>query len=71
MWFGLCRLPFVFGGLAERFNATVLKTVVPETVPGVRIPHPLHRYPTWFRRFLGLAKSHQLAFSIIVQSVLL
>jgi hypothetical protein len=28
-------------GLAERFNAAVLKTVVLERVPGVRIPHPL------------------------------
>lgn len=28
-------------GLAERFNAAVLKTVVLARVPGVRIPHPL------------------------------
>ena len=26
--------------MAERFNAAVLKTVVPERVPGVRIPLP-------------------------------
>ncbi len=29
-----------YGGLAERTNATVLKTVVPSQAPGVRIPHP-------------------------------
>lgn len=28
------------GGMAERSNATVLKTVVLVTVPGVRIPLP-------------------------------
>ena len=29
-----------FGGMAEWFKAAVLKTVVRETVPGVRIPLP-------------------------------
>jgi hypothetical protein len=39
----LLNLAFVAErGLAERFNAAVLKTVVLERVPGVRIPHPLH-----------------------------
>ena len=28
------------GGMAERSNAAVLKTVVPSRVPGVRIPFP-------------------------------
>src|SRR6266542_3752667 len=28
------------GGVAEWFKAAVLKTAVPETVPGVRIPPP-------------------------------
>jgi hypothetical protein len=35
------------GGVAEWFNAAVLKTVVPARVPGVRIPppppHSLHK----------------------------
>ena len=31
--------PFTIGKLAERFNAVVLKTTEPATVPGVRIPH--------------------------------
>ena len=30
----------MFGGLAERSKAAVLKTVVPARVPGVRIPKP-------------------------------
>jgi hypothetical protein len=30
----------VNGGMAERFNAAVLKTVDGETHPGVRIPLP-------------------------------
>lgn len=33
------------GGMAERTNATVLKTVGPATVPGVRIPLPPLRNP--------------------------
>ena len=31
------------GGLAERLNATVLKTVLRGTVTGVRIPEPPHQ----------------------------
>ncbi len=30
----------VAGGMGERFNPAVLKTVEPERVPGVRIPLP-------------------------------
>ncbi len=33
------------GGVAERSNAAVLKTVVPLRVPGVRIPPPPHLSP--------------------------
>lgn len=36
----VCAKSMPRGGLAEWFKAAVLKTVVLERVPGVRIPHP-------------------------------
>ena len=36
----VCYTTKLYGGLAERSKAAVLKTVVPARVPGVRIPKP-------------------------------
>lgn len=47
--------PHIFGELAERSKAVVLKTIVAAMSPGVRIPHspPLNPEKSGFFRFRG------------------
>jgi hypothetical protein len=53
-------LSYPFGGMAERLNAVVLKTIVLETAPGVRIPLP----PLLFYGLGGQARIGFRAFTV-------
>jgi hypothetical protein len=39
-----CKFKLKYGGVVERLITAVLKTAVPERVPGVRIPAPPHSF---------------------------